>query len=102
MKFFLVIKTLIQLSQQVDVSNNYCHAFVTAEISGIIFIIRYYAVFNLKLNNGSKTNLLVNKNRFDWSDFEIPCFLVKTGLTGVILKYTFRCNHKSFPGLPVL
>ena len=48
------------------------------------------------MNNGdAKQILLVNENRFDWSDFEIPCLLLKTGLTGVILKYIFRHNYSS-------
>ena len=56
----------------------------------------YHAVFNLELGNGdAKQILLVNRNWLDWSDFEMSCFLWKVGLTGVILKCTFLCNHSS-------
>ena len=54
-------------------------------------------VFNLKLNNGDvRQILLVNENQFEWCDFEITnLFVTETGLTGVILKYTFHHNYSS-------
>ena len=55
-------------------------------------------VFNLKKEIGdAKQILLVNENRFDWFDSEIPRLLLETGLTGIILKFTLVSLYVFFP-----
>ena len=71
---------------------------------------RYHAVFGREVSDdifimqcsiSNRTMVMPNKSysftktRFDWPDFEMPCLLLKTGLTGVILKYNFRCYYSS-------
>ena len=49
-------------------------------------------MFNM-CDGDPKQILFVNERQFDWSDSETHCMSLKTGLTGLILKYIFRNNY---------
>ena len=48
-------------------------------------------MFNM-CDGDAKQILFVNERQFDWSDLT-RCMSLKTGLTGLILKYIFRSNY---------